>query len=133
MLMGKRNATVKFCHVLHVAHKHELQKLTMTRILSQASGGYFNLSILFTRYVGLYIHVYIITAVTTFFLLSNLWQILDVGFLLSVSIACNNFESYDEGRLSYYRVPGKAALKLVVHQYSLSVCIVSSVTDNCST
>ena len=44
-----------------------------------------------------------------------------------------NFESYDEGQLSYHRVPGKAALKLVVHQYSLSVCIVSSVTDNCPT
>ena len=32
------------------------------------------------------IHVYICTAVTTFFLLSNLSQILDVAFLLSVSI-----------------------------------------------
>ena len=28
----------KIYHVLHVAHKHELHKLTMTRILSQASG-----------------------------------------------------------------------------------------------
>ena len=36
ILTGKRNATVKFCHVLHVAHIHELQKLTMTRILSKA-------------------------------------------------------------------------------------------------
>ena len=48
---GKRKATLKFCHVLHVAHNYELHKLTMTRILSQVSG-YFNLSILFTRYVG---------------------------------------------------------------------------------
>ena len=38
ILTGKRNATVKFCHVLHVAHKYELHKLTMTRILSEASG-----------------------------------------------------------------------------------------------
>ena len=38
VLMGKRNATVKICHVLHVAHNHELHKLNMTRILSQASG-----------------------------------------------------------------------------------------------
>ena len=37
ILTGKRNAKVKYCHVLHVAHKHELHKLTMTRILSQAS------------------------------------------------------------------------------------------------
>ena len=51
ILTDKRNATVKMCHVLHVAHKHELHKLTMIRILSQTSG-YFNLSILFTRYVG---------------------------------------------------------------------------------
>ena len=27
ILTGKRNATVKFCHVLHHAHKHELHKL----------------------------------------------------------------------------------------------------------
>ena len=38
ILTGKRNATVKFSHVLHVAHKHELHKLTMTRIWSKASG-----------------------------------------------------------------------------------------------
>ena len=37
ILTGKRNPIVKFCHVLHVAHKHELQKLTMTKILSKAS------------------------------------------------------------------------------------------------
>ena len=38
ILTGKRNATVKFRHILFVAHKHELHKLTITRILSQASG-----------------------------------------------------------------------------------------------
>ena len=39
ILTGKRNATVKFCHVLHVAHKHELHKLTMpNQNWSQASG-----------------------------------------------------------------------------------------------
>ena len=38
ILMGNRNVTVKFYHVLHVAHKHKLHKLTMARILSQASG-----------------------------------------------------------------------------------------------
>ena len=31
----KRNATIEFCQVKHVVHKHEL---TMTRILSKASG-----------------------------------------------------------------------------------------------
>ena len=35
---GKRNATVKICHALHVANKHELHKLTVARMLSQASG-----------------------------------------------------------------------------------------------
>ena len=64
ILTGKRNDTVKCCHVLHVAHKHELRKLTMATTLSQASG-YFNLSIPFTRYLS---------------------QILDVAFLLPVSI-----------------------------------------------
>ena len=49
ILTGKRNATVNFFHVLHVAHKHELHKFTMTGILCQASGNI--LSILFTRYV----------------------------------------------------------------------------------
>ena len=38
ILPDKRNATVKFCHVLRMAHKHELPKLTMTRSLSQVSG-----------------------------------------------------------------------------------------------
>ena len=56
------------------------------------------------------IHVHILTAVTIFFFLSKLWQILDVASPLLVSIACNNFESSDEGQLSYYRVSGKAAL-----------------------
>ena len=51
ILMGKRNSTVKICHVSHVAYKHKLHKLAMTRILSQASG-LFDLSILITRYVG---------------------------------------------------------------------------------
>ena len=35
---GQKNTAVKCCHVLHVAHKHELHKLTVTKILSQASG-----------------------------------------------------------------------------------------------
>ena len=34
----KKRYIVKLCHVLHVALKHELHKLTMTRILSRASG-----------------------------------------------------------------------------------------------
>ena len=72
ILTGKRNATVKFCHVLHVAHKHELNKLTMTRIWVNPRR-YFNLLILFTRYV-------------IFFLLSNLSQILYVAFLSPVRI-----------------------------------------------
>ena len=38
ILADKRKATVEFCHALHVAHKHELHKLTMNRILSQSSG-----------------------------------------------------------------------------------------------
>ena len=58
---GKRNASAKFCQVLHVAHKQELRKLTMARILSQASGN-FNLLILFAN-----IHLHILTAVTIFF------------------------------------------------------------------
>ena len=33
--MSIRNATIEFCQVIHVIHKHEL---TMTRILSKASG-----------------------------------------------------------------------------------------------
>ena len=36
--MGKRNATIEFCQVRHVVHKHELQELTMTRTLSKPSG-----------------------------------------------------------------------------------------------
>ena len=35
ILTDKRNATIEFCQVPHVVHKHEL---TMTRTLSQASG-----------------------------------------------------------------------------------------------
>ena len=38
IMTGKRNAKVKFCHVLHVAHNYELLKLTMTRIWSHLSG-----------------------------------------------------------------------------------------------
>ena len=38
ILTDKINDTVNFCHVLHVAHKHELHRLTITRILSQTSG-----------------------------------------------------------------------------------------------
>ena len=47
----QRYSTVNFCHVLYEAHKHELHKLTMTKILSKARG-YLNLLILFTRFVG---------------------------------------------------------------------------------
>ena len=43
ILRGIKNATVKFCYVLHVAHRHELRKLNMTRSLVR---GYLNLSIL---------------------------------------------------------------------------------------
>ena len=35
---GQKKRYSKFCYVLHEAHKHELHKLTMARILSQASG-----------------------------------------------------------------------------------------------
>ena len=34
---GQKKCYSKILHVLHVAHKHELHKLTMTKILSQAS------------------------------------------------------------------------------------------------
>ena len=34
---GQKKRYSKNCHVLHVSHKHELHKLTMTRISSQAS------------------------------------------------------------------------------------------------
>ena len=37
-MTGKRNATIEFCQVGHVVHKHELHELTMTRTLSKASG-----------------------------------------------------------------------------------------------
>ena len=37
------------------------------------------------------IHIYILTAVTIFFLLSNLSQILDVAFLLPISIYLYRF------------------------------------------
>ena len=83
ILTGKRNATVKFYQVSHVAHKHEPHKLTMTRILSQA-WGYFNLFCFPGMLAN--IHAYILTAVTIFFLLNNLSQILDVAFHLPVSI-----------------------------------------------
>ena len=34
ILTGKRNATLGFCQVRHVVHKHELHELTMTRTLN---------------------------------------------------------------------------------------------------
>ena len=37
-MTDKRNPTVKFCYALHVAHKQDLHMLTMNRILSQSSG-----------------------------------------------------------------------------------------------
>ena len=67
-----------------MAHKHELHKLTMTRILSQAPG-LFYLSICLP---GMLSNIYtcIFHLLPLFFLLSNLSQILDVAFLLSVII-----------------------------------------------
>ena len=66
ILTDKRNTTVNVCHVLRLAHKHELHKLTMTRILSQASR-------LFCRFClpGMFAnkHVYITKVVTIFFFL----------------------------------------------------------------
>ena len=78
--MSKGNTTFKFCHVLHVAHKHELHKLTMT-----------SLGVILTCRFCLQgmlanIPLYNLTAVTIVFLLSNLWQILDVAFLLPLGI-----------------------------------------------
>ena len=37
-LTGKINATIQFCQVRHVVHKHELHELTVTRTLSEALG-----------------------------------------------------------------------------------------------
>ena len=37
ILTGKRNATLVFCQVRHVVHKHELHELTIIRTLSKAS------------------------------------------------------------------------------------------------
>ena len=82
ILTGKRNATVKFCHVLHVAHNHELHKLTMTRILNQASGLFqcrFVYQVCWLIYMPLYIF-YLLS------LFSFLVQNLDVSFLLPVII-----------------------------------------------
>ena len=84
ILTGKRNATVKFCHALHVAHKNELQMLTMARILSQASGLFKFVDFVKPGMLA-YIHVYILTDFSIF-LLGNLSQILDVAFLLPVLI-----------------------------------------------
>ena len=42
-MTGKRNATIEFCQVIHVVHKHELHELTMTRNLSKALSGLFEL------------------------------------------------------------------------------------------
>ena len=38
ILMGKRNATIEFCQILDVVHKHKLHELTLARTLSKASG-----------------------------------------------------------------------------------------------
>ena len=81
ILTDKRNATVKkYCHLLHVANKHELQKLTITRVKSRVILiCRFCLPVMLTN-----IHVYILTAFT---ILSNLSQILVVAFLLPVCIS----------------------------------------------
>ena len=54
---GQKSVTMKCCHALRVAHNQELHKFSMNRILSQARG-YFNLSILFTRYHYYYYYYY---------------------------------------------------------------------------
>ena len=38
ILTDKRNATIEFCHVRHVVHKHGLHEVTMTRTLIKALG-----------------------------------------------------------------------------------------------
>ena len=62
-LTGKRNATVKLRHKLFVAHKHELHKLVMTRILTQAPG----LICLPGMLVNIRVHVFSLSTVTFFF------------------------------------------------------------------
>ena len=37
-IYDQKNATIEFCQVRHVVHKHELPKLTITRALSKESG-----------------------------------------------------------------------------------------------
>ena len=47
ILTDKRNATIEFCQVIHMVHKHELHKLTITSTSSKAS-----VCFLFIRHVG---------------------------------------------------------------------------------
>ena len=38
IMADKRNATIEFCQISHVVHKHQLHVLTTARTLSKASG-----------------------------------------------------------------------------------------------
>ena len=64
ILTGKRNTTIELCQVRHVVHKHELQKLTMTRILSKASGLYEFIVFCLSGMLAIYMNI--LTTVTNF-------------------------------------------------------------------
>ena len=64
ILTGKRNATVKLCHVLLVAHKHEIHKLTMTRNFELRIGVIFVDFVYQLRWL-IYMYIFL-TAVTIF-------------------------------------------------------------------
>ena len=61
---GKRNATIEFCQVRHVDHKHERHELTMPRTLSKAL--FFLKLSMFVYQVCWLIYINRLTAVTNF-------------------------------------------------------------------
>ena len=81
-MTGKRNATIEFCQVRHVVHKH---KLTMTRILRKVSGLFEFIDCCLAGMLA-NIHEYFNCCHIFYFLQSNLSKILHVAFLLLVSI-----------------------------------------------
>ena len=97
-LTSKRNATIEFCQVRHVVHKHKLHKhnhkLTMTRTLSKASGLFEFIDFCLSGMLA-NIHEYFNCCHYFYFLLDMYQKFCIVAFLLPISIDLNESDLID--------------------------------------